>query len=240
MTTYLIQCDNMPRYWRKVNMCSVNLLSCPTMFEMFNSLFLTLYSNWLSKINQSKSVTSSLGLTYLIISQYTIVTTVVRCALSWVWWSYCNLQDHSELISPCAPALIWGVTNWMLINHKAGRKRWPSERLWACISSRLPRARTSVVVCAEREKESARCKLQSVICVEPDRERSERGKQISGRDYLQSYLMTCGLVVILIFFGHYSDFVSIQRMHPQIISKRNIFSVISIKSSSHISCFSYI
>lgn len=56
-----------------------------------------------------------------------------------VWWSYCNLQDHSELISPCAPALIWGVTNWMLINHKAGRKRWPSVRLWACISSRLPR-----------------------------------------------------------------------------------------------------
>ncbi len=46
--------------------------------EMFHSLFLTLYINRLSKINQSKSVTSSLGLTFLIISQSTIFTTFAR------------------------------------------------------------------------------------------------------------------------------------------------------------------
>lgn len=39
---------------------------------------------------------------------------VVQSWIWWVWWmwqrrSHCNLQDHSELISPCALALIRGL-----------------------------------------------------------------------------------------------------------------------------------
>lgn len=139
-----------------------------------------------------------------------------------IWWSYCNLQDHSELISPCAPVLIWGVTNWMLINHKAGRKRWPSVRLWACILSRLCRAaRPNKCCCLCGAWECARCKLRSVICVEPDR-KSESGKQITGWDYMQSYLMTCGPAINLKVFGHYSHLES-TITNEQIISKRIFF-----------------
>jgi len=138
-----------------------------------------------------------------------------------VWWSYCNLQDHCELISPCAPALIWGVTNWMLINHKAGRKRWPSVRLWACISSRLPRRAPEQVLLFVR---SVRVRaLQAAKCYLCRARQCERGKQIAGWDYLQRYLMTCGPVIIFKVFGHYSDLVSANMPNEQIISTRIFF-----------------